>query len=55
MTQPVEWQDCGDALENEELKGVHMPKGPGMNVNTPNAYLQYNEVSWAPQLSNLPH
>ncbi|TBU22092.1 PARP-domain-containing protein [Dichomitus squalens] len=42
-TQPAEWQDAGDALENSELKGCHMPKGPGKDVLDPKIYLQYNE------------
>ncbi|KAI0694469.1 poly polymerase catalytic domain-containing protein [Cerioporus squamosus] len=42
-TQPAEWQDCGDALENPELRGCHMPKGPGKDVTDPRLYLQYNE------------
>lgn len=43
-TQPAEWQDAGDALENDALKGVHMPKGPGQDVPDFQGYLQYNEV-----------
>ena len=43
-TQPAEWQDAGDALENPQLKGYHMPKGPGRDVSDPKIYLQYNEV-----------
>ena len=43
-TQPAEWQDAGDALENPQLKGCHMPKGPGRDVSDPKIYLQYNEV-----------
>ncbi|KLO20418.1 PARP-domain-containing protein [Schizopora paradoxa] len=42
-TQPVDWQDASVALENEELKGVMMPKGAAQSVNPPGAYLQYNE------------
>jgi len=41
--QPVEWQDCAEALENEALKGVVMPKGPGKDISPAGAYLQYNE------------
>ncbi|THH11380.1 hypothetical protein EW145_g694 [Phellinidium pouzarii] len=44
QTQPVNWQDAGAALENDELKGCLMPKGAAENVNPPGAYLQYNEV-----------
>lgn len=43
-TQPGEWQDAGEALENAALKGCHMPKGPGKDVaDTQGGYLQYNE------------
>jgi hypothetical protein len=46
-TAPKKWQDAGDALNNDVLKGCHMPAGPGEDVSAdvPNAYLQYNEVS----------
>lgn len=44
ITQPAGWQDCGEALDHEELKGVVMPKGALANVSPPGAYLQYNEV-----------
>ncbi|PCH33025.1 PARP-domain-containing protein [Wolfiporia cocos MD-104 SS10] len=44
-TQPAEWQDAGEALDNEALKGCHMPKGPAKDVDTPlGLYLQYNEI-----------
>ncbi|KAI1785714.1 PARP-domain-containing protein [Ganoderma leucocontextum] len=43
LTQPAEWQDAGDALDHPELKGCHMPKGPGKDVSDPKGYLQYNE------------
>ncbi|KAI0073797.1 PARP-domain-containing protein [Panus rudis PR-1116 ss-1] len=42
-TQPAAWQDAGETLENEDLKGVHMPKGPGKDVDDNRLYLQYNE------------
>ncbi|QRV76677.1 poly(ADP)-ribose polymerase PARP protein [Ceratobasidium sp. AG-Ba] len=42
-TQPGEWQDCAEALDHDELKGVVMPKGPLKQLNPPGAYLQYNE------------
>ncbi|KAL5535104.1 hypothetical protein ACEPAF_3197 [Sanghuangporus sanghuang] len=42
-TQPVDWQDAGEALDNDELKGCLMPKGPAKDLNPPGAYLQYNE------------
>ena len=42
--QPVDWQDAGDALDHDELKGCWMPKGQAIEVNPPGAYLQYNEV-----------
>ncbi|EPS95706.1 hypothetical protein FOMPIDRAFT_1038418 [Fomitopsis schrenkii] len=42
-TQPADWQDAGDALENDALQGVHMPKGPGQDVPGFQGYLQYNE------------
>ncbi|OCH88821.1 PARP-domain-containing protein [Obba rivulosa] len=41
--QPVEWQDAGEALGNDALRGCHMPKGPGQDVKDPQGYLQYNE------------
>ncbi|KAG8729011.1 hypothetical protein FRC12_021326 [Ceratobasidium sp. 428] len=41
--QPGEWQDCAEALDNEELKGVVMPKGALEQMDPPGAYLQYNE------------
>jgi len=41
--QPVDWQDCYEALDNEALKGVIMPKGLGQDLNPPGSYLQYNE------------
>ncbi|OBZ78849.1 Poly [ADP-ribose] polymerase 2 [Grifola frondosa] len=41
-TQPVEWQDAGETLNNDALRGCHMPKGPGQDVSNP-GYLQYNE------------
>lgn len=41
--QPGEWQDCSEALDHDELKGVVMPKGPLAQVNIPGVYLQYNE------------
>lgn len=43
-TQPVDWQDAGAALDNDELKGCLMPKGPAQDINPPGSYLQYNEV-----------
>ncbi|KAH8120683.1 PARP-domain-containing protein [Phellopilus nigrolimitatus] len=42
-TQPVDWQDAGSALDNDELKGCLMPKGAAKDVNPPGAYLMYNE------------
>ncbi|KAK7688276.1 hypothetical protein QCA50_008646 [Cerrena zonata] len=42
-TQPAEWQDAGDTLQNDDLKGCLMPKGPGKDVTDPGVYLQYNE------------
>lgn len=42
-TQPAEWQDAGNVLENDALKGCHMPKGPGKDVADANVSLQYNE------------
>ncbi|KAG6894297.1 hypothetical protein C0992_006684, partial [Termitomyces sp. T32_za158] len=41
-TQPVNWKDAGEALENEELIGCQMPAGPGKDVSL-QSYLQYNE------------
>jgi poly [ADP-ribose] polymerase len=52
-TQPVKWQDAGDALDNDALKGCHMPAAPGEDVSAqnPGAYLQYNEVcSYPPRV-----
>ena len=46
-TQPKEWQDAGEALENPKLKGVQMPKGPAANVHDAGLHLQYNEVRLA--------
>ncbi|KAF9818516.1 hypothetical protein IEO21_02754 [Rhodonia placenta] len=43
-TQPAEWQDAGNVLENDALKGCHMPKGPGKDVADANVSLQYNEI-----------
>ncbi|THH00346.1 hypothetical protein EW026_g2179 [Hermanssonia centrifuga] len=42
-TQPSAWQDAGSVLDNEALKGVHMPKGAPKDVNEQGVYLQYNE------------
>ncbi|TDL28933.1 PARP-domain-containing protein [Rickenella mellea] len=42
-SQPVDWQDAGEALDNDDLKGVHMPKGPAQDVPITSGYLQYNE------------
>ncbi|KAJ3481381.1 hypothetical protein NLI96_g7694 [Meripilus lineatus] len=42
-TQPGEWQDAGDTLSHPELKGCHMPKGKGENVDEAGLWLQYNE------------
>ncbi|KZT08880.1 PARP-domain-containing protein [Laetiporus sulphureus 93-53] len=43
-TQPGEWQDAGEALENDALKGCHMPKGKGKDTSDPQAGLFYNEI-----------
>ncbi|EGN92675.1 hypothetical protein SERLA73DRAFT_190681 [Serpula lacrymans var. lacrymans S7.3] len=42
-TQPVHWKDAGEALDNDDLQGCHMPKGPAVNVGNPNVCLEYNE------------
>ncbi|KAJ8495164.1 hypothetical protein ONZ51_g1849 [Trametes cubensis] len=42
-SQPGDWQDAGAALNNPELRGCYMPKGPAVNVNDQQVYLQYNE------------
>ncbi|EJD55242.1 PARP-domain-containing protein [Auricularia subglabra TFB-10046 SS5] len=42
-TQPVGWQDAGETLGWDDLKGCVMPKGQAEDVNPPGAYLQYNE------------
>ncbi|EIN11407.1 PARP-domain-containing protein [Punctularia strigosozonata HHB-11173 SS5] len=41
-TQPGDWQDAGETLGYDELRGCHMPKGPGKDIGG-TAYLQYNE------------
>ena len=41
---PTDWQDAGEALDNDELKGCSMPKGAAQNVQKDGGYLQYNEV-----------
>ncbi|EMD41273.1 hypothetical protein CERSUDRAFT_127918 [Gelatoporia subvermispora B] len=41
--RPGEWQDAGEALDHDELRGCYMPKGPGKDMNDPQAQLQYNE------------
>ncbi|KAI0697472.1 PARP-domain-containing protein [Cytidiella melzeri] len=41
--QPIDWQDAGVALENDALKGVHMPKGPPSDMSQGNFALYYNE------------
>ncbi|CAE6435046.1 unnamed protein product [Rhizoctonia solani] len=43
QAQPGEWQDCSDALDREDLKGVVMPKGGLKQLKPPGAWLQYNE------------
>ncbi|KIK99939.1 hypothetical protein PAXRUDRAFT_131012 [Paxillus rubicundulus Ve08.2h10] len=42
QTQPTDWQDAGEALDNEALKGCYMPKGMPSNVLQA-AHLMYNE------------
>lgn len=42
--QPVGWGDCADILGNDELQGVKMPNGPGVDRPVAGASLQYNEV-----------
>ncbi|KAH9855747.1 poly polymerase catalytic domain-containing protein [Lenzites betulinus] len=42
-SQPGDWQDAGVALNNPELRGCHMPKGPAVDAPNPQGYLQYNE------------
>ncbi|ELU41787.1 PARP-1-like protein [Rhizoctonia solani AG-1 IA] len=44
QAQPGEWQDCSDALDREDLKGVVMPKGGLKQLKPPGAWLQYNEI-----------
>ncbi|KAG8814974.1 hypothetical protein FRC17_000908 [Serendipita sp. 399] len=41
-TQPGDWQDAGEVLGHDELKGCWMPKG-GLIDTTQTNYLQYNE------------
>ncbi|KAJ8495174.1 hypothetical protein ONZ51_g1850 [Trametes cubensis] len=40
--QPSEWQDAGAALNNPELRGCFMPKGP-MITSDPRVHLHHNE------------
>jgi len=47
-TQPADWQDAGEALNHDGLKGCWMPKGGLSNVADGTAYLQYNEVCCLP-------
>ncbi|KAF9229724.1 PARP-domain-containing protein [Gyrodon lividus] len=42
QTQPTDWQDAGEALDNEALKGCHMPKGIPSGVSH-GGHLMYNE------------
>jgi hypothetical protein len=42
--QPVGWGDCADMLGRDELEGVKMPNGPGVDDPKANACLHYNEV-----------
>jgi poly [ADP-ribose] polymerase 2/3/4 len=51
--QPTKWHDAGEMLSNPDLKGCHMPDGPGQDVSPPGAYLQYNEVSGARLLGTI--
>ena len=62
-TQPADWQDAGDSLEHDDLKGCWMPKGTsifwlfeihansylagGLTDTQTGAGLQYNEVSYS--------
>jgi poly [ADP-ribose] polymerase len=50
----MEWQDAGEALDNEALKGCHMPKGIPSNVLQA-TQLMYNEVrsDTSPRLNKL--
>lgn len=41
-TQPADWQDAGDNLGHDDLKGCWMPKG-GLTNTDQQASLQYNE------------
>ena len=43
-TQPAEWQDAGEVLGNDALKGVHMPKGLPKELPWNDFSLYYNEV-----------
>ncbi|KAH7104705.1 PARP-domain-containing protein, partial [Auriculariales sp. MPI-PUGE-AT-0066] len=42
-TQPAAWQDAGETLGWDALKGCEMPKGVAQEVNPVGAHLQYNE------------
>ncbi|TCD65883.1 hypothetical protein EIP91_002043 [Steccherinum ochraceum] len=41
--QPAAWQDAGETLEHDALKGVHMPKGKPKENNSGQESLMYNE------------
>jgi poly [ADP-ribose] polymerase 2/3/4 len=43
-TAPDEWQDAGETLENDELKGCLMPRGEVKAQKKDGGYLLYNEV-----------
>ena len=48
-----EWQDAGEALDNDELQGCKMPKGEAKSVQKNGGYLQYNEASRHPLSSYI--
>lgn len=70
-TQPAGWQDAGEVLNNDDLRGCWMPKGEfwastiwitlrrvtgGLTDASGAAYLQYNEVCCLVSLWHpLPH
>lgn len=43
-TQPAKWQDAGQALGNDALRGCYMPLGKPEDVPNMSSALQYNEV-----------
>ncbi|CAK5279870.1 unnamed protein product [Mycena citricolor] len=42
-TQPGDWKDAGEALDNDALRGVHMPEGKPVDSPIAGGHLLYNE------------